>query len=71
MKHRTAAVLLLTVALLTTLGWPGESWGQAKIPRVGILTFRQDLTGDQAKRWWEPFPRTLANQGWIEGQNVS
>ena len=38
MQHRTAAVLVLTVSLLTTLGWTGESWAQAKIPRVGILT---------------------------------
>jgi putative ABC transport system substrate-binding protein len=71
MKHRTAAVPLLAAALLTCLGWTGESWAQAKIPRVGILSFGQGLTGDPAKQWWEPFHRTLRNQGWIEGQNVS
>ncbi len=38
MKCRRA-VLLLTFALLSTLGWTGESWGQAKIPHVGILSF--------------------------------
>ena len=70
MKHRTSSVLLLTVALLTSLGWTGESWAQTKIARVGILSFGQDLTGDVAKKWWGPFPRTLAEQGWIEGQNV-
>ena len=71
MKYRPAAVLLLAVALLSTLGWTGETWGQAKIPRVGILTYQQGLTGNQAKQWYEPFRRTLANQGWIEGENVS
>ena len=35
MKLRTAAVLLLAIALLTTLGWTTDSCGQAKIPRVG------------------------------------
>ena len=71
MKHRSAAELLLTVALLTSLGWTGDSWAQTKIPRVGILTFQVGLTGDQAKQWYEPFRRALSNQGWIAGQNVS
>jgi putative ABC transport system substrate-binding protein len=71
MKHRSAAELLLTVALLTSLGWTGDSWAQTKIPSVGILTFQVGLTGDQAKQWYEPFRRALSNQGWIAGQNVS
>jgi putative ABC transport system substrate-binding protein len=57
--------------LLSSLGWTGESWGQTKVPRVGILTFDLSLTGDRAKQWWEPFRHTLRSQGWIEGQNVS
>jgi hypothetical protein len=61
MKRRAVAVLLLSAALLTTLGWTGESWGQAKIPRVGIFSFGQGLTGDQAKQWLEPFRRMLAD----------
>ena len=38
-RRRTTAVLLLAVALLTILGWTGESWGQTKLPRVGILSY--------------------------------
>lgn len=70
MKCRRA-VLLLTIALLTTLGWTGESWGQAKIPRVGILSFGWGATDDVLRQRLEPFRRTLADQGWIEGKNVS
>jgi putative ABC transport system substrate-binding protein len=64
-------VLLLTIALLSTLGWTGESWGQAKIPHVGILSFGWGATDDAVKQRLEPFRRTLADQGWIEGKNVS
>ena len=71
MKNRVVAVLLFAVTLLTTLGWTGESWGQENVRRVGILTGAVDLTSDHAKQWWEPFRRTLADQGWIDGKNVS
>jgi putative tryptophan/tyrosine transport system substrate-binding protein len=71
MKRRAAAVVLLILPLLISFGWPGESWGQTKIPRVGIISFQQGLTGDQALQWYEPFRRTLRNQGWIEDQNLS
>ena len=68
MRRRAAAVLLFSAALLTSI--IGESWAQAKIPRVGILTF-VPVTDDPALRQWhEPFRRTLADQGWIEGKNV-
>jgi len=70
MKNRVAAVLLLAVAMLITLGWTGESWGQTKLPRVGILTYG-GTTDDEVKQWLEPFRRKLANQGWIEGQQVA
>jgi len=70
MKNRVAAVLLLAVAMLITLGWTGESWGQTKLPRVGILTYG-GTTDDEVKQWLEPFRRKLANQGWIEGQRVA
>ena len=71
MKDRVAAVLLVTAVFLTLLGWTGESWGQANVRRVGILTADVDLRSDYAKQWWEPFRRTLADQGWIDGKNVS
>ena len=38
MRHRVAAMLLLTVALLTSTGWIAEGWAQTKTARVGILT---------------------------------
>ena len=69
LRHRATAVLLLTFALLTSLGWTAESWGQAKLPRVGILTYG-GTTDREVKQWLEPFRRTLAEQGWIEGKNV-
>jgi putative ABC transport system substrate-binding protein len=64
MKHRAAGLLLLTVTLLISLGWTGESWGQAKIARLGVLNF----AGDDAD---EPLRRTLAASGWMEGKNLS
>ena len=69
-RHRATAVLLLTVALLTILGWTAESWGQAKLPRVGILSYG-GTTDDAQKQWLEPFRRKLADQGWIEGLQVA
>ncbi|HTS53109.1 MAG TPA: ABC transporter substrate-binding protein [Burkholderiales bacterium] len=72
MKDRTAAVLLLA---LSTLGWTGEGWAQAKIARVGILmTPAMSSSGDDATAqwdWYAPFRRALAQRGWIEGENVS
>lgn len=57
--------------MLTILGSTGESWGQAKIPRVGILTFDAVTVDATVGTWLEPFRRTLADEGWIEGKNVS
>ena len=70
MKHRAAAVLALAVALSVTLGWAGESQGEEKISRVGILTFIATTDDPTLKQWMEPFRRTLAQQGWVEGKNV-
>ena len=69
MKNRIAAVLLFAVALLTTVGWAGESWGQAKLPRVGIFTSFVLADDPSQQQWFEPFRRTLADRGWIEGKN--
>jgi putative ABC transport system substrate-binding protein len=55
---------VLTLAFLTALGWTGQSWGQAKIARLGVLTF----TGAAAE---EPLRRTLAAYGWVADQNLS
>ena len=69
-RHRATAVLLFAVALLTSLGWTGETWGQTKLPRVGILTYG-GTTDESVKQWLDPFRRKLADQGWIEGQQVA
>ncbi len=60
MRYRIAAVVLLSAALLTSLGWTGESRGQAKLPRVGILTFDAITVDPTLEEWFEPFRRTLA-----------
>jgi putative ABC transport system substrate-binding protein len=70
MRHRTAAMLLITVLSLTIFEWHGDSWGQAKTPRIGILTFVAVTDDPTLQLWFEPFRRTLASQGWIEGKNV-
>ena len=67
--NRVATVLFLAVALLTSLGWTEESWGQTKLPRVGILTYGGN-TDDEIRQRLEPFRRKLADQGRIEGQQV-
>ena len=70
MKNRVAAVLLFAVTLLTSFAWTGESWAQARIPRVGILSYFPFTDDPTLQQWFEPFRHTLADQGWIEGKNV-
>jgi len=65
MIRRSAGLLLVSVTLLTTLGWTGESWAQTKIARVGILTI------EDRQPWFEPFERILSEHGWIVGKNLS
>mgnify|MGYP001415138756 CR=1 FL=1 len=72
MRNRTVAVLLFAVALLTSLGWTAESWGQTKIARVGILATPLAGTTDEAMaKFYEPFRRMVAQHDWVEGKNVS
>jgi putative tryptophan/tyrosine transport system substrate-binding protein len=71
MRARLAAVLSVAT-LVTTLGWTGESWGQTKTARVGVLTMyplSTDPTTVQVT--FDPFRRTLADQGWVEGKNLA
>jgi len=71
MRHRIAAFLLLTVALLGGLGWTAESWAQAELPRVGyLLTFVKGTNDALVGQNEETLTRTLAAHGWIEGKNV-
>jgi putative ABC transport system substrate-binding protein len=69
-KNRVAAPLLLAIALVTSLGWTTEAWGQTGLPRVGILSYGGE-THDEVKQSVEPFRRTLAERGWVEGQQVA
>ena len=71
MKNRVAAVLLLVGAVLTALGWTGQAWGQTKLARVGIFSFSAVTDDPTWELWTEPFHRTLADRGWIEGKTVS
>ena len=66
-----ASTLLFAAVLCATLGWAEESWGQAKVPRVGIIGFGLRATDELFRKWLEPFRRTLADRGWIEGKNVA
>jgi putative ABC transport system substrate-binding protein len=70
MRNRVAAVLLLVAALLTSLAWTGVAWGQVDVRRVGILSFFAATDNPMWDLWFEPFHRTLADRGWIEGKNV-
>ena len=72
MPHRTVAVLLLVTALVGGLAWTREIGAEAKIARIGVLaSFQIGSKEPVPARWWEPFRRTLAEDGWIEGKTVS
>jgi putative ABC transport system substrate-binding protein len=72
LQNRVVAVLLLASFVLTGLGWTTQSWAQANVQRVGVLTF--SAIGDEKAYWttWMKLVRhALADQGWVEGKNVS
>ena len=64
MRHRIAAVLLVAVALLTTLGWTGQCWAQAKVARIGFLT---PASGGV----WPEFVAALRALGYVENQTIT
>ena len=69
-KSMKKQVILLLAVGLTMMGWwSGAGWAQAKLPRIGILTYA-GTTDAAAKQWLEPFWRKLAELGWIEGRQV-
>jgi putative ABC transport system substrate-binding protein len=70
-KNRVAAVLLLSGALLTSLGWTGEAWGQVDVRRVGMLSFSAVSDDPSLDADLKILRRNLADQGWVEGKNVS
>jgi putative ABC transport system substrate-binding protein len=71
MENQFAAVVLLAASLLTALGWTGQAWGQATLPRVGILTFFSVTDDPNLEAFLMVFHRRLADLGWVEGKNVS
>jgi putative ABC transport system substrate-binding protein len=70
MQRRAVAALAFLLASLGTLEWGDEVFAQERIRRVGILV--TPLTGSEAAMadYYEPFRRSLARQGWIEGNNL-
>jgi putative ABC transport system substrate-binding protein len=66
-----APVLILAVTLLTIVGRTAESRGQAKLSRVGILSFSSVADDPRLAADLKVFRRMLAERGWIEGKNVS
>jgi putative ABC transport system substrate-binding protein len=69
MEHRVFALLILSLGALTSLGWAAASWGQTKVPRVGILSY-VGATPKAQKEFLQPFRDKLAELGWVEGQQV-
>lgn len=70
MRGRIAAALLLAFALLINFSSAGQAWGQAKLPRVGILAFSTTAEDPRLEVSLDAFRGTLADRGWIEGKNV-
>jgi len=70
-NNRVAVVLLVVITLLTTLGWTEKAWGQADVRRVGILTFAAATDDPTLEAVLQVLRRTLADEGWIGGKNVS
>jgi putative tryptophan/tyrosine transport system substrate-binding protein len=64
MRYRIAAVLLVTVALLTTFGGTGQCLAQAKIARIGFLT---PASGGV----WPEFVEALRALGYVENHTIT
>ena len=71
MKNRVATVLLFMGAVLAILGWTGQAWGQETLPRVGIIMVDAISDAPAAGDRSDVILRALAEQGWIDGRNVS
>ena len=71
MGRRIAIVLLLVVSILTNVSWTGQVWAQTDVRRIGILSFLADADDPTWEQWMAIIRRELADQGWIEGKNIS
>jgi putative ABC transport system substrate-binding protein len=70
-KNRVVAVLLVTGAVLAGLGTTGEALGQTNVRLVGVLSFTAVTDEPRYVKAFNVFRRTLAEHGWIEGNNVA
>ena len=71
MGHRPAALLVLAVLLVSAVIHPRPLCAEARTARVGILTLPRGTSVEETRRWYEPFTRSLAQGGWVEGKNLS
>jgi len=56
---------------LSSLSWTGDARGQDKLARVGILSFFAIGDDPDKSPWVGSVRQILADEGWIEGKNVS
>jgi putative ABC transport system substrate-binding protein len=70
-KSRLAAVVLVTVAVLSCPGARTDSWAQANLPRVGIITVGAVSDPASAGHRLDLIRRAFASQGWSEGKNIA
>lgn len=68
---RSAAVLLLASALLSSALWTTQTWAQDKPARVGILSFAAIAHDPNLDTFVKHIRRDLAGHGWSEGNNVA
>ena len=71
MRHRPAGLVVLALLLVCAVIHPRPLCAEARTARVGILSWRVGTSVEDTRRWYEPFTRSLAQGGWVEGKNLS
>ena len=71
MRHRLNPLLLLAVIFSVFLASSGTTWGQAKLLRVGLLTWPLMKGTARDESYEQLFVRALSKHGWREGSNVA
>ena len=59
---------MLAIAALVSGAWSDVSLAQAKIPRVGIVSFSEAAL--EREEWHQAFTQRLVERGWVPGKNV-